>query len=158
MQGDLGQKTTNRTIGEKESHMEKRRLKSQKNSPSFRRFGESGFTMVELIVTLIFIGIALTALLSSFSTSVVKSTDSETLTLAVELAEAKLEQIQSDKSGRGFPYIVSENYPDETNPDGYEGYTRQVRIMAYQDYKEVTVSVSHPEMETVSISTIVANY
>ncbi len=121
-------------------------------------FSEAGFTMVELVVTLIFIGIALTALLSSFSTSVVKSTDSETLTLAVELAEAKLEQIQSDKSGRGYPYIVSENYPDENNPDGYEGYTRQVQITAYQDYKEVTVSVSHPDMETVSISTILANY
>ena len=120
--------------------------------------GETGLTMVELIITVIFIGIALTALLSSFSTSVVKSTDSETLTLAVELAEAKLEQIESDKSGRGYPYLVNENYPEETDPDGYEGYTRSVNIVEYQDYKEITVTVTHPDMQTVSISTILANY
>ncbi len=114
--------------------------------------------MVELIVTLIFVGIALTALLGSFSTSVCKSTDSEALTLAVELAEAKLEQIQSDKSGRGYPYISEENYPEETDPDGYAGYVRKVSITPQTDYKEITVTVTHPNMEEVSLSTILANY
>ncbi len=132
---------------------------SNKNHLQKKKFcGQAGLTMVELIVTLIFIGIALTALLSSFSTSVVKSTNSEALTLAVQLAEAKLEQIESDKSGRGYPFIINENYPEETAPDGYEGYTRGVNIVEYQDYKEITVTVSHPDMETVAISTILANY
>ncbi len=69
------QSRTARVTNVKGTHMEKVNLElRQKGSFNLRIFGEAGFTMVELVVTLIFIGIALTALLSSFSTSVVKST------------------------------------------------------------------------------------
>jgi len=119
---------------------------------------EAGLTLIELIVVIFFVSIALTALLNSFNVSITKSTDSETLTIAVELAEEKLEEIRSDKDGRGYPFIISDNYPEEANPDGYANFTRSVSIVPHTNYKTIYVTVANPKIPNVQLATILANY
>lgn len=119
---------------------------------------EAGLTLIELVVVIFFTSIALTALLNSFSVSITKSTDSEALTIAVELAEEKLEEIRSDKDGRGYPFIISDNYPEEVDPDGYANFTRTVSIVPYTDYKTIYVTVANPKIPNVRLATILANY
>jgi len=119
---------------------------------------ESGLTLIELVMVIIFVSIALTALLNSFNVSITKSTDSESLTIAVELAEEKLEEIRSDKDGRGYFFIVSDNYPQEVAPDGYANFTRTVSIVSHTDYKTVYVTITNPKIPDVKLATILANY
>ncbi|NOY77762.1 MAG: type II secretion system protein [Calditrichaeota bacterium] len=119
---------------------------------------EAGLTLIELVMVIIFVSIALTALLNSFNVSITKSTDSESLTIAVQLAEEKLEEIRSDKDGRGYVYIVSDNYPQEVAPDGYANFTRTVSITDHTDYKTVSVTITHPDIPDVTLATILANY
>ena len=119
---------------------------------------EGGLTLIELIVVIFFTSIALTALLNSFNVSITKSTGSEALTIAVELAQEKLEEIRSDKDGQGYPFIISDNYPQEDAPDGYTNFTRSVSIMSHTDYKTVYVTVTNPKIPNVKLATILANY
>ncbi len=119
---------------------------------------EAGLTLIELVVVIFFTSVALTALLNSFNVSITKSTDSEALTIAVELAEEKLEEIRSDKDGRGYPFIISDNYPEEVDPDGYANFTRTVSIVPHTDYKNIYVTVSNPKIPNVQLATILANY
>lgn len=119
---------------------------------------ESGLMLFELIIVIIFTSIALTALLNSFTVSITSSVDSETLTIAGELANAKMEQIRSDKDGRGYLFIIQSNYPQEIDPEGYTNFTRTVSITAHTDYKVVQVTVSHPQIPNVNLITILANY
>ena len=119
---------------------------------------EKGISLVELILVIVFVSVALTAILNTFTTSVSSSVDSEYISLAVQLAEGEMEQIKSDKSGKGYSYIIASNYPTETNPDGYAGFTRAVNITTYTDYKVVTVTVSHADVPTITLETIFTNY
>ncbi|MCD6167572.1 hypothetical protein DRQ11_07015 [candidate division KSB1 bacterium] len=119
---------------------------------------ERGFSLVELVFVIVFISIALTAILNTFSTSVSSSVDSEYVSLAVQLAEGKMEQIKSDKAGKGYSYLVAGNYPSENNPDGYSGFSRTVNITTYTNYKVVTVTVTHSDVPTVTLETIFTNY
>ena len=119
---------------------------------------ETGLTLIELVIVTLFTSIALAALLNSFTVSITSSTDSETLTIAGELANAKLEQIRSDKDGKGYPFIIQSNYPQEINPEGYTNFTRAVSITAHTNYKTVQVTVSNPQIPDVTLTTILANY
>ena len=119
---------------------------------------QSGFTLTELIIVLVFVGVALTSILLSFRTGLRTSVDSELLSLSAQLAEAKMEQIKSDKASFGYGYLTQQNYPPETDADGYSGYTRTVSITEYSGYKKVTVTVTHSGSPDVQLVTIFANY
>jgi len=59
------------------------------------RLGERGFTFVEILITLIFISIALLAVTSQFPLGLQISQSAEDLTLATNLAQELLEEIRS---------------------------------------------------------------
>jgi len=115
-------------------------------------------TLIELIFVILFVAIALVTLLYASTEGLRKSVSSEHLTVALHLAQEKMEQIFSDKEGKGYTYIIPENYPEEVNPDGCVGYTRRVEIETYSGYKRITVRVSHEGMPDVHLETLLANY
>jgi len=119
---------------------------------------EAGTTLTELIIVIIFLGIALTSILLSFRTGLRSTADSGSLNLAAQLAEAKMEQIKSDKAAYGYDYLVSQNYPEESDADGFSGYVRTVTITDYSDYKKVEVQVTHGNSTPVKLVTLFANY
>ena len=119
---------------------------------------QTGFTLIELVLTVIIVGICFLSLVAVFSTSLVGSSDSEHTTIATFLAQEKMEQILADKNGRGYGYIVNSSYPAENPVPGYPGYSRSVIIAEMSDYKIVVVKVSHPESPDVELTTEVTNY
>jgi|GEM_PF-2303354 type II secretory pathway pseudopilin PulG len=124
--------------------------------PLIRRSG--GFTLVELMLVLVFVGVSLTALMTLFRTGIRSSVEAEEISIAVQLAEAKLEQIKSDKAAKGADYLISQNYPVEYDPDGFSGYVRQTQIVDLGEYKKVIVRVLKNEKEVARLVTIFTNY
>ncbi|KAA3618077.1 MAG: type II secretion system protein [Calditrichaeota bacterium] len=129
------------------------------NHAIFRQFtGQRGFSLIELIFVIIFLGIALATTLTMVSTGVTQSMDSETLSLSSTLAEQKLEEIRGDKNGRGYFYITSQNYVTESNAGGYSGFTRTTTVTTYQNYKKIEVVVSKEDIPSVELVTFLTNY
>ncbi|MCH8982321.1 type II secretion system protein, partial [candidate division KSB1 bacterium] len=76
-----------------------------------------GFTLIEIIFTIIFASIALFATMTMMSTSMLGSMNVEFMNTAANLANVKMESLFSDKKTRGYGYIQESNYPYETNVD-----------------------------------------
>ena len=117
-----------------------------------------GFTLIEVVMVVVFVGIALVATLEMTSNSVAGSFKIETLNTAANLANAKMELIFADKKSKGYSYIKEQNYPDETNPDGHAGFGRSVIIVDNGTNKEVTVKVSHTDIEDCNLVAYLTNY
>jgi len=119
---------------------------------------QEGFSLIELIMVIIFISVAFVATMSMMSSGIEKSVESEALTRATMLAEEKMEQIRGDKNTEGYHYLKNENYPQETNAGGNQGYTRIVQISNYATYKEIKVIVKHASIQDVVLVTHLTNY
>ncbi len=125
-------------------------------SAAFRR--EGGYSLIETIMVMVFLGVAFVAVLNVMSTSVSQSVDTELMTRAIALAEEKMEIVVGDKTSRGYGYLISSNYPVETNPNGQKGFTRTTAITTYSTYKSVQVVVVHSKIAPVRLLTYVTNY
>lgn len=119
---------------------------------------QTGFTLTELMITVIFIGVAMVGILNTYNVGLRSASDSESISIAAQIAEKKMEMIKSDKAAFGYSYIISNNYPQEENPDNYSGYTRRVIITTFANYKKTKVVVSHDKFPDVSLVTIFTNY
>ncbi len=125
----------------------------------FRSLGnQRGNSLLELIMVIIFLGVAFVTTLGMMSTGITKSVKIELLTRAMMLAEQKMEEVRGDKSTRGYSWVKESNYPVESNPGGYEGFTRSVKVTSYSTYKEVQVIVQHDDLPTVTLHTHIANF
>jgi type II secretory pathway pseudopilin PulG len=121
-------------------------------------YDTTGYTLIELLLVIIFLGIALVAIMDMMSSSMLSSVKSQILITATNLANEKMEQIIADKNNKGYNFIVASNYPDEINANGQQGYNRYVTITDYSTYKEVQVRVTHANIEDLILTTLIANY
>jgi type II secretory pathway pseudopilin PulG len=107
---------------------------------------EKGYTLIELIVTITFTGIAFSGLIAFFTNIVHGSLENEIVSQAICLANEKMEEIYADRidANRGIAYITtSGQYPSET----IDYFTRTVTITSESiggiaGYK-IQVTVSH---------------
>lgn len=120
--------------------------------------GQNGYTLLETIMVMAFLGVAFVAVLSVMSTGVNQSVDTELMTKAVALAEEQMERVVGDKTSRGYGYLINANYPTENNVNNMTGFTRTVSIVAYSTYKSIQVEVSHPKISPVRLVSFVTNY
>ncbi len=119
---------------------------------------QRGNSLLELIMVIIFLGVAFVTTLGMMSTGITKSVKIEQLTRALMLAEQKMEEVRGDKSTRGYSWITENNYPVENNPGGYSGFKRTVNVISYSTYKQVQVVVEHDELPKVELYTHIANF
>lgn len=125
----------------------------------FKSLGcERGFSLIELVMVIIFLGVAFVATMGMMTSGVEKSVDTEVLTRAIMLAEQKMEEVRSDKNTLGYQYLIMQNYPDETNAGGSQGYSREIRFEDFANYKQVTVTVHHASIADVKLVAYLANY
>lgn len=78
--------------------------------------------------------------------------------MAADLANEKMERIFADKQTLGYAFIVSANYPDETNPSEHLGFTRSVTVTTFPTYKRVEVRVTHPDISDCLLNAFLTNY
>ncbi len=101
-----------------------------------------GFTLIEIVFSIIFVSIALLATMTMMSTSMLGSMNVEFMNTAANLANVKMENLFSDKKTLGYGYILAGNYPYETNVDGFPGFNRYVEVTTQTTDKRLTVRVT----------------
>lgn len=119
---------------------------------------QEGFTLIEIIMVMIFLSVALLATMNMISGSLSKSLDMEIIATANNLANEKMEEIFKDKRTKGYGFITANNYPPETNPGGYKGFSRSVTVITNSTNKQVTVKVTHEGINDFVLTSFLTNY
>ena len=140
----------------------------------------SGVSLIELIVFLVVIAVASTALFSAFTYSALHNADPIIEVRALELAQAKLDEILALKydentptggipacgatgSGTSCTNATDANLNDVDDFNGlsdspYANYTRSVTVSTNNNQKLITVSVAGPKGMVVRLAAIKANF
>jgi len=134
---------------------------------------DQGFTLIEIIITLVVLSVAAIGVLSVFTTGIAGSADPLIVSKATQLAQEKLDSIIGDRlnPARGFGWITAANYPAENPIAGFSSFNRSVEIICVasadlntsiscpRSYERVTVTVTwNTGAGSVSLATILANY
>ncbi len=136
---------------------------------------EGGFTLIELIITIIVLAIAGIGVMSVFSNSMRTGANPLVVTQAAHLAREKMEIVIGDRqnTARGFSWIIPANYPAENPVSGFSAFNRSVLIYCVSagdlntnvgsppcttGYAHITVSVTNAAIGTITSESIVANY
>lgn len=124
------------------------------------RRGEHGFTLIEVILVIVFLGVGFIVTLGAMSSGLQKSVDAELVVTAMALAEEKMEQIRNDKVTFGYQYILNSNFPPESKLGQHAKFSRSVDVVTFvvAGYKNVTVKVSRANMPDVELTTSFADY
>lgn len=112
----------------------------------------SGFTLLEIIVTLVLLAVGVTALAQAFSTGIFASSDIENVDLALNIAQAKMEEIRNTT----FASISSSGPTADPN---FSSYNVTVTVTG-TDPKQADVSVAWNTKggeTSVGLTTLVAN-
>ncbi len=115
------------------------------------------FTLLEMILVLLLITITLFPLIEAFSIAVKTSKSITNTNIAIELAQQKLEQLQS------VPYSsLSSTQESQGSISGYPIFSREAIVIEEQtNLKKVDVNVYWPfgtKMEQFGLSTYFTNY
>jgi Tfp pilus assembly protein PilE len=122
---------------------------------------ERGFTFIELIMIIVIVGIAVVPLIQMFTTSLKGSADTEATSIAIELAQDKMEETKQ----LGFAATSSTS---GTFASPFTAYSYQVTV-GYADqnfnnsgsptnYKKVEVKVTHTSGTSTTLTTVVSNH
>jgi|GEM_PF-1453210 len=126
---------------------------------------QRGFTIVELVITVVVLGILMYALISIFITAGFRGVNVDTFTVAQSLAENRLEEVSS----RGFDSISSEaetsfggdldDYSHEVMVDYVTAEALNAATTLETDYKWIRVFIRHSQLTTpISLEGIKTNY
>ncbi len=77
---------------------------------------QAGYSLIELIITIVFVGVAFPGLIAFFANTMNDSVENQIYTQAIGLTQSKLEEITADKldDSRGYDYIkTAGRYPAE---------------------------------------------
>ena len=75
---------------------------------------QRGFTLIELIIFIVIVGVAMAGILSVFNTSVKSSADPMVRKQTIAIAESLLEEILQKEYGRKAQVAISENINDNS--------------------------------------------
>jgi Tfp pilus assembly protein PilV len=117
----------------------------------------AGFTLIEVVLILVIVGIAILPLSLLFANASIRSGEARDATVAAQLAQAKMEEIAADKSSPAD--AVSEaNYPPENPVVAFPRYRRSVLVSADSTFdgvrfRAVSVTVSTSSIPPVTLTT-----
>jgi len=129
-----------------------------------KRLDEKGGTILEIVITILLLGIAVPGLVQLYSSAIIDTSAADVEARATFLSQQKMEEIFADKwsPSRGYTWVVTANrYPSE-NVIG--GFVRTVTVdtvgksfMSVQ-YALVRVSVTHSLLGTSQVTSWMARY
>jgi MSHA pilin protein MshD len=129
-----------------------------------------GFSLIEVIITLVVLSIAAVGVLSVFTSSLKGSADPVILDQAVQLAQGEIDHVIGEKKAGGFAAVTVGNGLAcvSSTPAGFT-CSRNVfyvdpatglntQVGGPTNYKHVTVTITHAVTGGVSVETLVTNY
>jgi len=119
---------------------------------------QSGQTLIELILVILFLSVAILSAMAMMSNSLTGGVKTELLSKATDLANEKMEQVLTGKNSKGYDSISNNNYADEQDVNGLSGFSSSVLVTTYDTYKEVEITVNHPETNSVTLTAFLTNY
>lgn len=130
------------------------------NQRVHRPLDGDGFSLIEVIVFIVILGVLMAALVIAFASPLLSSPDAGRLDLAAELAQQRMELILAQRRAAGFA-AFADPCPGPvicTPPTGY-AVTSSI-VAGYgadpTNYKIITVNVSGTS--AISATALVANY
>ncbi len=124
----------------------------------------NGFTLIEVIIFIVLIGIIMAGIISPFLNSVVRSEKPEIVASAAFLAQERLEQLQT------ATYNSIANEASVALTGNYSAFSRQVTVTLLDanlngsgsdvGYKKVVVTVYHSQLPAagISVTSLFTNY
>ncbi len=105
---------------------------------------------MEILLSIVFIGALSMSVLSALQVAAGQLLDLRRHYQALALAEAGMEKVFYYRDVQGYNYLTSDNFPDETDPDGVAGFTRKYIFTSLsslgkkigENMKQITVQVS----------------
>ena len=137
-----------------------------------RRHTQNGFTLIEAITAIVILSLAVPPMMWAIRSAHVQRVNPMMASRARWLATEKLEDVIADRhsESRGYDYLNSSNYPDESPVSGFPGFSRRVVFNETgadlsspgNGYMTVTVEVSwadaSQQQQTLTVSTVVTEY
>jgi prepilin-type N-terminal cleavage/methylation domain-containing protein len=131
-----------------------------------------GFSLIEAIVAIVILSLSVPSMLWAVREMHNKRVDPIQASRARWLASEKLEDIIADRNSttRGYPYLLSANYPAEPSVAGFPGFSRTVTLTETTadlstpgtGYMRATVTVGYigagGAARTLSLSTVLTEY
>lgn len=131
-----------------------------------------GFTLVEAVAVIVILSIAFPPMLVAIRQAHAARVGPARLAIARWLAAERLEDIIADRNSatRGYPYVLTSNYPAETSITDFAGFTRSVVITETgpdlttpgTGYKKASVTVTYTDgagaPRSYLVSTVVTDY
>ncbi len=120
---------------------------------------EKGFTLIELVVAIVIIGVALPSIFSLYASLSAKASDSAVMDQMVALAQNKMEEIIGKKEADWAWYQNPSQFEvNESLPDSYQ---RVVTVNTVNNWGnslldawEVAVSVTNPRIDNSYVLTV----
>lgn len=129
-----------------------------------RRGGCAGFSLIEVVVFIVVLGVLLAGLVAAFSSPLRSSTRAGELDLVAELAQQRMELILAQRRAAGFAPLADPCVPGPgpavcVPPPGYSVASSIAAGWGGDpsNFKVVTVSVTGPST-TASSAALVGNY
>ena len=146
-----------------------------------RSRSQRGFTLIEIIITIVIVAFAVVGLVAALSFTAKRSVDTEVMTTATELAQERMEQVIADRRANGFSSatLAVTAAPSWVAVPGFAGYEQMTEICyatvaagsitkmspcttaSTPDYKYITVTARYTALAstiTADMVTVITNY
>lgn len=131
-----------------------------------------GFTLIEVLLTVVIISVGLFGLMSLYHNSMHQVMEGDVNLMAAYLARERMEQLISDKVNYGYAYVVNDNYDTSSAVSvGNHFFTRSLNIyeVAGSDlltpedgsgFKRIDMTVSWglAAGQSIAMPTLITNY
>lgn len=126
---------------------------------------KTGFSLIELIIFIVVLSIAVSAIFSAFSVALQKSPTANYQTTVIELAQGRMELILGQKRLKGF-VSFTDPCPGAsacTLPAALSAYSISASISATtiggdSNYEIISVTATGPSNSKANVQTLVAGY
>jgi MSHA pilin protein MshD len=154
-------------------------MRTKVSKYSIKKQFQQGVSLIEMVVFIIVVGIASSALFATYNYSLLHNTDPLIQVRALELAQAKLDEVLALKYDANTPTggipacdtptgVACNNSPDanmndvddfhDVSDEPYTGYTRRVTVTTANNEKLITVRVTAPRGFSVTLAAYKANF
>lgn len=154
-------------------------MRTKVSKYSIKKQFQQGVSLIEMVVFIIVVGIASSALFATYNYSLLHNTDPLIQVRALELAQAKLDEVLALKYDANTPTggipacdtptgVACNNSPDtnmndvddfhDASDEPYTGYTRRVTVTTANNEKLITVRVTAPRGFSVTLAAYKANF